>query len=269
MLRSVSILSTSATEASIRIRPTTIVYFTDAHNQPSLPLDRFRWLAAYVNDVKPTHFVDGGDFDDLPSLCRHVRNESYAGKFKPTYQADLEAAAQAREILGAGIKVNVSKHVTLGNHEHRLWDYENENPEVYGMMQHAYMSILETFGWAVTPYKAYLNIDGVDFTHIPIGTMGKPVGGKTPCNIISRDSIRDVCFGHTHGLGLQINHKLGPSRSVTAFNGGCFMPDGYVPDYAQNTQKHFWYGAHTLTIENERLHIQESITMRELERRYT
>ena len=246
----------------------TIVYFTDAHNQPSLPLDRFLWLSRFVDDVNPEFLVDGGDFDDLQSLCAHERNDTWKGKFKPAFQDELEHSNAARQLLYENIKSPCAKYVTFGNHEQRLFDFENNNPEIYGMMQHAYLDILDKYGWGVTMYRDYKTVADIDFTHVPMTMMNRPVGGKNPCNIVSRDSIKDVCFGHTHGLGLQVNHKLGPSRSVTAFNGGCFMPDGYVPSYAKGSQKHFWYGAHVLQSINGRLHIRESITMKELKDRY-
>lgn len=259
---------------NIRIvnRPPTFVYFTDAHNQPTLPLDRFHWLAAFVNDIKPDYFIDGGDFDDLNSLCRHERNDSWSGKFKPAFMEDLAQSDAARKILHDKITCDPIKHVTLGNHEQRLWDFEDANPEIYGMMQHAYMDILGRYGWGHTKYKRYKTIEGIDFTHMPINGMGKAIGGKTPCNIISRDSIRDVCFGHTHGIGLQENHKLGEDneegRSVVAFNGGCFMPQGYRAAYSKGAQKNYWYGAHVLQSDNGRLKVVQSITMKELERIY-
>lgn len=247
----------------------TIVYFTDAHNQPDLPTDRFKWLAKYVNEIDPEYLIDGGDFDDLQSLCSHERNDSFSGKFKPAFQDDLAASEKARKIIDETLTVQPIKHVTLGNHEQRLWDFENSNPETFGMMQHAYLDILDRYGWNVTKYRDYLTVAGIDFTHIPMTVMNRPVGGKTPCNIVSRDSIKDVCFGHTHGLGLQVSHKLGPCRSVIAFNGGCFMPDKYMPAYAKGSQKEFWYGCHKLESNNGRLHIAESITMNELKKRYS
>ena len=270
IIQETALENTQKTKHGLKIigEKTTVVYFTDAHNQPGMDLDRFIWLGRYINDVKPEYVVDGGDFDDLPSLCGHESNDTWTGKFKPAFQCDLEAAQEARQALDETINIVTCKHVTLGNHEHRLWRFEDSNPEVHGMMQHAYMGILERYGWNATAYGDYLTIHGVDFTHVPMNGMNRPIGGKNPCVGISRDSIKDVCFGHTHALGLVTNHKLGPHRSVIAFNGGCYMPDNYMPSYALNSQKDFWYGCHTLQIVNGRLHVRESITMKELEERY-
>jgi hypothetical protein len=45
-------------------RPFTAVYFTDAHNQPGLSLDRFTWRARLVNEVRPDALVDGRLFEN-------------------------------------------------------------------------------------------------------------------------------------------------------------------------------------------------------------
>lgn len=243
-----------------------VVWFTDAHNQPDMPLDRFLWLAAFINDQKPDVLIDGGDFDDLNSLCGYERNETWQGKFKPAFLDDLAASQEAREVLEAKITHPCKKHFILGNHEDRLWSFENRNPEVYGMMQHAYLEIHNN--WKITPYKAYLDVDGVDFTHVPMSGLNKPFGGARAAVNVAAKSVRDVCFGHTHTYGYWEESKLGPNRSTTAICGGCFMPDKYVPKYAQGSAKGYWYGAHTITISEGRIISHTPITMRELMERY-
>lgn len=244
-----------------------VVWFTDAHNQPGMATDRFKWLAALVNEVKPDYLIDGGDFDDLNSLCHYERNDSWSGKFKPTFMADLEASQYARELLDTEIKHDCQKHFILGNHEDRLYQFENLNPEMYGMMQHAYEQIHQN--WAITPYRGYLDIEGVDFTHVPMSGMNKPMGGARCAVQVAAKSIRDCCFGHTHTYGYWDETKLGPNRSTIAINGGCFMPDKYVPKYAQGSAKGYWYGCHILEISGGRIIGHKPITMREMNSRYS
>lgn len=244
-----------------------VLWFTDAHNQPDMPLDRFSWLAAFVNDAKPDILIDGGDFDDLNSLCGYERNETWQGRFKPAFMDDLAASQEARELLESKITHACKKHFILGNHEDRLWSFENRNPEVYGMMQHAYLEIHKN--WQITPYKEYLNVEGVDFTHVPMNGMNKPLGGARAAVNVAAKSVRDICFGHTHTYGYWEESKLGPNRSTTAICGGCFMPDKYVPKYAQGSAKGYWYGAHIVTISEGRIIGHTPVTMRELKERYS
>jgi len=244
----------------------TVVWFTDAHNQPEMPLDRFLWLAALVNDVKPDYLIDGGDFDDMNSLCAYEGNETWKGKFKPAFVDDLSASQEARELLDEKITHKCVKHFVLGNHEDRLWQYENRNPEVYGMMQHAYLEVHKN--WHITPYRGYLDIHGVDFTHIPMSALNKPAGGARAAVSVAAKSVRDVCFGHTHTYGYWEESKFGPNRSTIAINGGCFMPQGYIPKYAAGSAKSYWYGVHILGISGGRIVEHTPITMQELKRRY-
>jgi hypothetical protein len=245
-----------------------IVYFTDAHNQPKLSMDRFKWLARYINDQKPDYIVDGGDFDDFESLCSHVRDDTHKGKLKDPLQKDLEYSWKARKLLADLIKVDCPKYITLGNHEQRIWDYENCNPAMMGIASGMYLAILNQFGWEVTPFKQYLDIEGVEFTHVPMNGMNRPLGGKRVTVNVAVCSIKDVCFGHTHVLGQHTEPKLGNGRGVTAFNGGAYMPHGYIPDYASWSQKQPWYGVHTITVADGKIQSISSISILDLEYLY-
>lgn len=245
-----------------------IVYFTDAHNQPGLPIDRFIWLAKFINDQKPDAVVDGGDFDDFQSLCSHERDETYKGRLKPLLQADLEAAAIARKAIKDNLTHSCRMVVTFGNHENRLMAYENNNPAMFGIVSNLYYDILKSTGWEYHPYGAYVNVHGVDFTHSPFNAMGRPLGGETACKQIADKSTNDICFGHSHNIDMWNAPKFGASKSVTAFNGGCFMPDGYVPDYSKNVRKEFWYGAHVITVGDGKIKSIKSWHMSELEELY-
>lgn len=245
----------------------TVVYFTDAHNQPSHSLDRFELLAKFVNDVRPDYFIDGGDFDDFESLCTHVKNDTHEAKKKPSFEEDFKYSLEAHALLDNLIEVECIKHKTLGNHEQRMWIYENQNPETFNTIVPKYLDMCDKFGWEITPYGAFLDIHGVDFTHVPFNGMGKAMGGKQPHVTMCNSLMRDMVFGHTHGYGVHTAHKLGDQRHVRCLNGGSFMPDGYMPSYAKNSQKSFWYGAHKITIENGRMDVI-SYTMKELARMY-
>jgi len=245
-----------------------VVYFTDAHNQPVLSQERFVWLAKMVNHEKPDYLIDGGDFDDFHSLCSHEKNETEKGRVKPALLHDLTHSAKARELINDALNCNPVKHVTLGNHEDRIWLYENMNREVQGMASNHYMDILKLHGWQATKYGAYLTIEGVDFTHCPFNGMGRPVGGDNVAKQAAEKSIADVVFGHTHQMTIVTAHKFGNNRSVTAYNLGCFMPDNYMPSYAKNTRKEFWYGAHVLMIAGGRVKSVKSYQMGELEHKY-
>lgn len=245
-----------------------VLFFTDAHNQPNMSLDRFDWLGDLINDEKPDVIVDGGDFDDFQSLCSHERNDSFKGKIKPALASDLEASALARKRLCERIKHNCRKIVTIGNHEHRIWLYENANPEMYGIPSNMYKDILMATGWEYYEYGAYVDVFGVRFTHIPFTTMGKPVGGDNAAKQVAEKSVVDTVFGHVHYEQIIRANKFGYNESVTAMSGSAFMPQGYVGSYAKNTRKEHTYGCHVLMIKNGRIKSVKTYCMEELEARY-
>lgn len=249
---------------------TTVVWFTDAHNSPFLDKTRFHWLGLFIKDIKPDIVIDGGDFDDMGSLCSHEKNESYKGRFKPAFQADLEASEEARAILANYIPESTPKHHILGNHEDRVFSFEDRNPEMYGFMQDAYLEIQARHGWEVTRYREYVTIEGVDFTHIPMSGNNMPVGGARCHVTIAAKSKGDICFGHTHAYGYHNEAKYGPAggSSTIAINGGCYMPDGYIPSYAKGSMKHPWYGSHVVSIAGGRIVGHTAVTIKELEAKY-
>ena len=244
-----------------------VVYFTDAHNQPTLPQDRFVWLARMVNYEKPDYLIDGGDMDDFHSLCSHEKNETEKGRVKPALLHDLEYSAKARTLINDVLTVNPKKVITLGNHEARIFIYENNNREVQGLASNHYFDILDKHGWDYCDYGDKFDCHGVDFTHCPFTGMGKPFGGDLIAKNVSVKSKRDCVFGHTHQLTTHTDHKTF-NESVTAYNLGCYMPDGYIPAYVKNTRKEFWYGAHVLMISGGRVKSVKSYQIGELEHRY-
>jgi len=96
--------------------PLRVLYFTDAHNHKDLSLDRFKWLARFIDDQGPDLIVDGGDFDDFPSVCFHDRDDTIKGKLKPSIGFDLEMSAKARKEIDRATH-KCRKLITLRNHE--------------------------------------------------------------------------------------------------------------------------------------------------------
>jgi len=231
-----------------------------------LPLDRFHWLAAFVNHKKPDVLIDGGDFDDFGSLCTHERNETYKGKLKHSLAKDLEQAARARAILKKEITHSCRQIAVLGNHEERIWRYEDANPEMYGIPSSIYLEILTSTGWEVYRFKDTVNVAGVDFTHVPFN-KGKEFGGENATRAAAKAAQRDIVFGHIHELQMFHDGKLN-NNSVMAICGGCFMPDGYIPSYAKKDRKEYFYGAWEFLVKDGRIKSFKAYHISELEACY-
>lgn len=155
---------------------------------------------------------------------------------------------------------------TLGNHDERVWLFENTHPECEGMMWSELEKALG--GWEVYPYRQYAFIGGVGFTHAPHNAGGKPYIGKVPENQIANDASFSVVSGHTHKAAYRNVPKLGPQNQITVFNPGCALPYGYIKPYAALSMTGWSWAVGTLEICEGRI-IGHSITSMEvLERRY-
>lgn len=250
------------------IKPLKVTVIGDLHDKPELDKRRGKWIGRHIAETQPDAVVQIGDIADFESLLTHVGDDTVAGKTKPTFQTDMASLCEMLDVIKAEMGEIPHQHITLGNHEHRLWKYENENPAMYGTLQHQFMTEVSRRGWTFSPYGEFHEIGGVDFTHVPFNKMGKPVGGKYPAQTVARDSIRDIVFGHTHQQNAAVCWKLGPDRRVKALNVGLAMDYGYIPKYCETAATGFSYGITDIIITNGRIEGESFIPMFEMERRY-
>ncbi|MCE7073710.1 metallophosphoesterase [Dyadobacter sp. CY327] len=254
-------------EKELATKPQRILYFTDTHVQPKLETDHLVWIGKHIKDTNPDYIINGGDFADAESLCSHVRNETLEGKSKPVLLVDMGAMDEAMGILNEAAGRS-DFHVTLGNHEARIWAFENNNPEISGLLIEKFDSIYEKHGWTYSKYGVYHTVGGVDFTHAPMAMSGKPVGGKLSVNNVASNSIADCVYGHTHMKAEFSVKKFGPDRQVTAINGGCSMPIGYIPKYAQAGSTGYWHGIIEIEVQNGAIKDTTYVSLEKLKRKY-
>ena len=108
----------------------------DTHDSPELDKDRFRWFGRLARDLRVNQVVQIGDMFTFDSLCKYADNASHEGKLKPEFLEDLESGEEALEQFNKGLgPYKCKKHITIGNHEARIYSYEDRNPEVWGLMR--------------------------------------------------------------------------------------------------------------------------------------
>jgi hypothetical protein len=209
-----------------------------------------------------------GDMLTMDSLNSHTRPETFEGRYKPIFSEDIASGHEALNEFAIGAEGwDGPKHITLGNHEHRVELYANNHPEVYGVMQQELHGMLDTWGWTYSPYGEVFYIDGVGFVHVPLNDMGKPYGGKTAEQRVANDAVTDLVFGHSHRARFHSASKVGGAR-VQVMNLGSAMPDGYVADYAKHTSHGWTYGIFDLQVQNGKIVEHEFYNMKTLENAY-
>jgi hypothetical protein len=243
-----------------------VVVIGDAHDSPLLDKSRFEWLGKYVADTKPDFVVQIGDIASFDSVSSHANN--LENKTKPRIIDDINSLSLALDAFNSGLgSYNVPKHITLGNHEKRLFTYEGENPEVEGMPSHMLDVCLKDRGWTYSPFAQEYFIGGVAFLHCALNRMGRPIGGQTSENITSNSSLNDCVLGHSHVKRVVRYPKLF-GKHLTIVNAGCALPQGHVESYARHSLTGWWFGCGLLTIKDNHIINDEWVSMETLGERY-
>lgn len=247
-----------------------VIVIGDAHDDPTIPdKSRFEWAGKYAADAKADVVLSIGDFLNLNSLCFHIPDENYSGKAKPTFLADIASGKLAFDALNSGLgNWNPEKHITVGNHENRLYRMEDQTPSAAGMYHALYDELLTNSGFTYSAYGDTTLYGGVGFTHIPLGIMGRPSSARH-LNGLGNDSVRDLVFGHRHRATAQPFPKIG-GITVTLVDAGCFLPWGYkkMESFAEHTPGEWSYVLTDLRIKGRRIVDVNFISVPSLQERY-
>jgi hypothetical protein len=245
----------------------------DRHNDPRHPhrLACTTWIARFGSERRPPVLVDLGDAGTFDSCSRHDRADTHRGQMRPKIKDDLDnhlASLQAFE-RGRATDWKPKRIKTRGNHEQRLWNFENEHPESVGTHTNIYAEQLLQFGWRERPFGEFAYVEGVAFTHAPINGMGRPMGGKTSTHRAGGLLTCPLVHGHTHSLQVFNDHKMGPQERITVIQAGCALPWGEYEDYALVGPGGWWWGVLMLTVWDGQIINFEAISMLSLRSRYS
>ncbi len=253
--------------------PRRVLVIPDRHNDPRHPhrLAATTWIARFGSDIRADDVVDLGDAGTFDSVSRWAKDDTLKGRLKPPIRDDLAnhlASLQAFE-RGRAPDWKPRKKKARGNHEHRLWLFEDSNPASAGTHTLAYQEHLLQFGWQERPYGEIFYIGDVGFTHAPFNGMGKPMGGVTLGNRAGALLTQSLVHGHTHQRGHYDAKKLGTADSVSVLQCGCALPWGEVEDFAAHNPTGWWWGVVVLTIQGGVITDEEWVSMLTLRRRYS
>lgn len=227
----------------------------DCHDGPTLPdKTRFYAMGKYAKDNEVDQIIQIGDFASVDSLNRFDGNETLKGKEKPSFGQDMQSFQEAIRAFHKGLDgYDVPKHVTLGNHEDRIWSYTNKNPEIVNMLDQILFATMDDYGWTYSPYGEFYFIGDVGFTHAPLNTMGKAYGGMQSENSIARDAMHDIVYGHTHKRLDKTFPKIG-NQFVNIINLGTSLPEGHIEEYARHTLTGWSYGVYDIQIKDGKIY---------------
>jgi len=227
----VRIKTTTDVDASPMYR---VLAVGDLHDSPTLPdKSRFNWIGHYANRHQIPHIVQIGDWMSCDSCSQYDSRATITGRQKPSFDEDIASLEISISAMVSEFDADYSPHrvITLGNHENRAYQWEDNNPEVEGMFALRMEQSFSRGGFDFIPYMDWYFLGGVGFTHVPTGVMGKPYGGEQPENAIANKAVFSIVYGHTHKRVLKRAAKIGPQKHVTVLNLGCALPDGHLEHY--------------------------------------
>ena len=250
-----------------------VVAIGDLHDSPNIrDKSRFRWIAKHIKKVKPDVVVQIGDIITLDSCTHYISDDTYTARIeKPTFMREMQSFDEALEEFHYVLKgEKVKKYITLGNHEKRMWRYEDKNPTFYGMCQKEFFGTCRKYKWKVIPWGQYLMLGGVGFIHAPINPMGKEYGGEASERQIANKSKIDIVFGHSHRAQDIRVPKISDTKNdfTRVLNIGCALPEGHIESYAKHSLTGWTYQIVEIDIWDNHIMEVQNISMKKLKKLY-
>lgn len=242
---------------------------SDCHVTCGQDLTRFEALNAMIRDLQPETIVCLGDFASLDSMSTHHAKGSKTDHELCSLEDEINAVEQAQAKMFRKVRYRPKTVMLMGNHEERFDRFKNSNPKQVGHL--AIESLLSyTQYWNdILPYKAWVMLDDISYTHIPHTIMGKPIGGVTACRTVATSANSHVVFGHTHSLNVANQPFADGSGSRMAMSAPAFMNDKSIEPYAVNLPTGWTYGCLIIRPQGSRtLPSYEYISMADLTDNY-
>ena len=244
----------------------------DLHDAPSIPEKRrFNHIGRYASDNEIPYIRQLGDWITFDSCSQYESRAKISGRGKPSFDEDMQSAEQSLLAFKSGFSrgYHPDLEIAFGNHENRVWQWEDDNPEVEGLVYRRLMQLFLQAGFSVKEYGQWGYLAGVGYTHIPFNVMGKPIGGQFPDRAIGSNAKHSCIWGHTHkGKGPISVAKVGDNQRIDLLDLGCALPDGHVESYALNSQTGWTYGIYDLHLKDGLIDSHQFISMRRLEEIY-
>lgn len=226
-------------------------FIPDTQVKPGVPLDHLDWIGQYIVDRKPDVIIHAGDHYDLPSMSYYDKGKNTSKFEGRRYCEDVQAGHEGLDRLEAALNAHNAKmrsqkmkqylpekHVTWGNHEHRIERYIERSGElegIFGVFQ--FDEYWQARGWQTHQYRDIVEVDGVWYSHYFYNPMtGRPWGGM----IMTR--LKNVGHSFTQGHAQTLEHGIryvGNNQQHALVAGACYLHD---EDYKGPQGNSHWRG---------------------------
>src|SRR6478609_550517 len=118
----------------------------DTQVKTGVNTDHLEWAGNYASEKQPDVIVMIGDWFDMPSLSSYDKGKlSFEGR---RYLDDIKSGKKAMERFLNALNYKPRLVFTMGNHEHRIIRYVDNNPEFAGKFSFDDLG-LHDYGWEV------------------------------------------------------------------------------------------------------------------------
>lgn len=212
----------------------TILIIADTQCKSEEDLTYMLWIGKYIAEKQPDIIVHIGDHYDFPSLSSYDKGKASAEGRR--LHKDIEAGNLGFEYLNKFISqiegYNPRKVFTVGNHEHRLDRYVEDNPELVGTLGVDQLPFAK-YGWEVHPFLKPAVIEGIFFVHyLQNEHSGKPYGGNA-LNILKTVG-RSYVVGHKQCLDMAVRPIIDGRLQFGIVAGACYPHDEGYKGYQGN-----------------------------------
>jgi hypothetical protein len=221
----------------------THLVFTCQHAHPDHDNDRADYLSRLIIDIRPDVVVNLGDACDLPSLSSFDKGKrAFQGR---TYERDIASHIDFQSRIWEPVKArkrSLPRRIFLhGNHEQRIWNALNIQPELDGTIG---FNDLQLKDWYtdIVPYSGNtpgtIEIDGITYAHyLSAGVLGRPISGEHPAYTILSKYFTSCTVGHSHTLDFCCRTKADGTK-IMAMVAGCYQD--YSNDWAGDELGKLW-----------------------------
>ena len=197
----------------------------DLQVKPEVPIDHLRWIANYALEMRPDVIVQIGDWADMHSLSSYDKGKrSYEGR---RYVRDVDSANASLDVFEKTIEdynrthpedgYNPDKHLTFGNHEHRIIRATDLDPALHGKLTLDDLDF-ERRGWNTHQFLEVITIDGVQYSHYFIsGAMGRPVSSAAA---LLKARGGSATMGHVQRMDIAYHPQ---TQRIGMFCGTCYQ----------------------------------------------
>lgn len=214
----------------------------DIQLRPDVPMEHLGWIGNYLVEKRPDVILQIGDFGDLVSLNSYAVGKAESEGRR--YIDDVECVKAGERALtkpmhkynsGRKVKYQPERHITLGNHEHRITREAESNPKLIGTISVNDLGFREA-GWKVHDFLKVVKIDGIEYSHYFVsGAMGRPVSSAAA---LLRTRQCSATMGHVQRVDMAIHPT---TQNIALFSGICYLHDeSYLTPQGNNTKRGIW-----------------------------